>query len=143
MKSIIQFLIVLSIATQINNPTMAANETLDDMTQLKWENRVLLIKPMLECGEEISILKADQKEIDDRDILWFVFCDEGVTSNYSGLVSDKFITDTINSLFVRDDVTILLVGKDGGVKRRTDGLDLTRLYELIDSMPMRQSEIQN
>ncbi len=141
MKPIIQLLIVLIIATLINNPSMAANETLDDISQLKWKNRVLLIKPKMECDQEISVLMADDIEINDRDIIWFVFCDGEVVSNYPSLISDKFIVETIESLFARNDVTILLVGKDGGVKRRTDELNLVRLYQLIDSMPMRQDEM--
>lgn len=121
---------------------MANTDTLDSLKQLTWKNRILLIKPKVDCDQEATTLLSDKLEIDDRDIVWFVFCNEQVETNFLGQVSDNFIQNTIEELFIRDDVTVILVGKDGGVKRRTDELDLTRLYELIDSMPMRQSEMR-
>ena len=42
------------------------------------------------------------------------------------------------------EVQLLLIGKDGGVKARQSGvlLDLERVFEQIDSMPMRRAELQ-
>ena len=42
------------------------------------------------------------------------------------------------------EVQLLLIGKDGGMKaRQSEGtLDLDRVFELIDSMPMRRAEMQ-
>ena len=42
------------------------------------------------------------------------------------------------------EVQLLLIGKDGGLKARQSGamLDLERVFELIDSMPMRREEMQ-
>ena len=42
------------------------------------------------------------------------------------------------------EIQLLLIGKDGGMKTRQSGanLDLERVFELIDSMPMRQAEMQ-
>ena len=39
---------------------------------------------------------------------------------------------------------LVLIGKDGGVKaRQSEGVfDLARVFELIDSMPMRRAEMQ-
>jgi hypothetical protein len=39
---------------------------------------------------------------------------------------------------------LLLIGKDGEMKARQSGamLDLERVFELVDSMPMRQAEMQ-
>ena len=39
--------------------------------------------------------------------------------------------------------SLILVGKDGGIKLKSgDQVDLTEVFELIDSMPMRQGEMQ-
>ncbi|MBW2492220.1 MAG: DUF4174 domain-containing protein, partial [Deltaproteobacteria bacterium] len=36
-----------------------------------------------------------------------------------------------------------LIGKDGGIKlKRNDQIDLETIFELIDSMPMRNDEIR-
>lgn len=41
-------------------------------------------------------------------------------------------------------VTVLLFGKDGGLKSRQVGdIDLDEFFKLIDSMPMRRREIQS
>jgi len=43
----------------------------------------------------------------------------------------------------RDDFSIILVGKDGGVKLRSDSpVSPERLAEVIDAMPMRQREMR-
>ncbi|WP_260761225.1 DUF4174 domain-containing protein [Mycobacterium sp. SMC-4] len=40
--------------------------------------------------------------------------------------------------------TALLIGKDGGEKRRIDGVpDLRAIYAVIDGMPMRSSEMNS
>jgi hypothetical protein len=55
---------------------------------------------------------------------------------------------TANSIRYHFDVpqrlfTLILVGKDGGVKlKRNDQVNLTDVFGLIDSMPMRQNEMQ-
>ena len=38
---------------------------------------------------------------------------------------------------------VLLIGKDGGVKLRGDELDVQRIFDLIDTMPMRIREMKN
>jgi hypothetical protein len=39
--------------------------------------------------------------------------------------------------------SLILVGKDGGIKlKRSDQVDLREVFELIDSMPMRQNEMR-
>ena len=42
------------------------------------------------------------------------------------------------------EVQLLLIGKDGEMKARQTGamLDLERVFELVDSMPMRRAEMQ-
>ena len=42
-----------------------------------------------------------------------------------------------------DRFAVMLVGKDGGVKRSEDEtVEMRSIYELIDTMPMRRSEMQ-
>ena len=142
MNKIHQLVFLFTATIVLSLQSIANAETLNTLKQLTWKNRILLVKPNTACDQEAKILLADKLQIDDRDIVWFVFCDEQMETNYTGKISNIFIDDTIAELFIRDDVTVILVGKDGGVKRQTDSLELNRLYDLIDSMPMRQSEMQ-
>lgn len=42
-----------------------------------------------------------------------------------------------------DDFAVLLVGKDGGVKRRAnDPVNLNELFAQIDRLPMRRAEME-
>ena len=81
-------------------------------------------------------------EINDRDLIWFVFCEQNIETNYSGLLSDNFATVITSSIFDRRQEPVILIGKDGGIKRSAIMLDLDSLFNLIDSMPMRQVEMQ-
>ena len=38
---------------------------------------------------------------------------------------------------------IILIGKDGGTKMEKTEFDLNYIFNLIDSMPMRQREMKN
>ena len=43
---------------------------------------------------------------------------------------------------VPDESLLVLIGKDGGVKRRSDEIvGMTKLFNQIDAMPMRQREM--
>jgi len=39
-----------------------------------------------------------------------------------------------------DEVSVVLIGKDGGIKQRSQGLDVAGIFALIDTMPMRKRE---
>jgi hypothetical protein len=39
--------------------------------------------------------------------------------------------------------TLVLIGKDGGVKFRIHNVDLPEIFRLIDQMPMRRAEMRN
>ncbi|MEO6523683.1 MAG: DUF4174 domain-containing protein [Mucilaginibacter sp.] len=82
--------------------------------------------------QQINILKADAKGIHDRDIIYRVI-------TYStGNVQQYKKWGVTNVPF-----TVILIGKDNGEKLRShEPVSLTRLFDLIDNMPMRQQEIK-
>lgn len=133
------FLILISTSSR----SFADTETLSNLDQLGWKNRILLIDDELGCDENlIKKLTSESFEVNDRDLIWFVFCEQNVETNYSGLLSDNFATVITSSIFDRRQEPIILIGKDGGIKRSATTLDLGSLFNLIDSMPMRQVEMQ-
>lgn len=53
------------------------------------------------------------------------------------------IKQSLSKKNIKADFTVILVGKDSGDKLRdTKPLTLTKLYNTIDAMPMRQSEMK-
>ena len=119
---------------------------LEHISQLVWENRVILIYP----GDEVNLKKINYEalfkkfndEIKERDILWFIIKGKEVLTNYPNTLSNDFIVNT-KSKFQIEKYKILLIGKDGGVKAKGKDLNLDMLFEEVDGMPMRQQEIKS
>jgi hypothetical protein len=62
-------------------------------------------------------------------------------SNYKGKVSESFSRKIINA---ENDFEIILIGLDGSIKLKQTELLLTKdLFNIIDAMPIRKSELKN
>lgn len=113
---------------------------LQDIADLQWKNRVIIILDSDNAANDIGRLNAAKAAIDDRDIVWFVNEGEATTSNYQG----KFSTDFANYLRGTYNVEysrLVYIGKDGRVKLRGDQLNLKDIFSLTDTMPMRRREM--
>lgn len=118
-------------------------KVLNDLSELEWQNRVLLIWADDSIDSPLqSHLLSLKKEIDDRHIIWFLLSKNSVISNYKGKISDSFVIN-INSDYQENGLEMLLIGKDGGIKNRYAALDLLAVFDAIDAMPMRQYEMHN
>ena len=130
---------------------MAARANGQDKVRLQdyqWKNRLILAfspspkDPGYRALEkEIAIQK---EEIIDRDILVFYILETGeIKLGESSLPAGAgdFLRESFS---IRPGVfTVLLIGKDGGVKlRRKGGVGLGEIFSLIDTMPMRQREMK-
>ena len=105
-----------------------------EVNQYLWKNRIILTFADDEDHPGLIKLKAEMKEneceILNRDLLHFHFSND----HYFGKLT------TTNDQSFR----ILLIGKDGGIKFESNrSVSLIQLFELIDSMPMRQDEMQH
>ena len=105
-----------------------------ELSRYLWKNRIILTFADDEDHPDLIKLKAEMKEneceILNRDLLHFHYNYEGKTGNQT----------TMNDQYFR----ILLIGKDGGIKYESKrSVSLNHLFELIDSMPMRQDEMQH
>ena len=103
-----------------------------ELNQYLWKNRIILTFADEEDHPDSIKLKAEINEnvceILNRDMLHFHFSND----HYFGKLT------TTNDQFLR----ILLIGKDGGLKYESSrSVSIFRLFELIDSMPMRQYEM--
>ena len=80
--------------------------------------------------KQLAIWKETQTEMGERDLTITV-----ITGNE--LVYKKYKVDS------QTEFTVILLGKDGGEKLRTQKLlTANKLFALIDAMPMRRQEMQ-
>ena len=118
----------------------ADNFRLSDLDELRWKNRVILI-----FSDDVDRLKKQLEEssdeIMDRDIIWFIVSNSRIITNYHGSFSEDFISKIKKEHLIIDN-NVVLIGKDGGIKARDSHLNLTELFQKIDSMPMRIDEMK-
>jgi hypothetical protein len=119
-----------------------------DLRQYQWKNRLLLLfSPSPGNPAYQALWRELQKQfsgVRERDLLVFHVMEQGK----SFLDSREIPAAEARALRQRFDIspgafTVVLVGKDGGVKlKRADRVALADIFGLIDSMPMRQREMQ-
>ena len=119
-----------------------------DFSEFQWKNRLLLLfapdsnHPLFKSIH--AEIMAQRAEVEDRDLVVFEVLERGPSRMNSSQLDTETV-DEIRKRFAvpRNQFTLILVGKDGGTKlKRNDQTDLKDIFGLIDSMPMRQNEIQ-
>ena len=114
---------------------------MNTISVLEWENRLVLVK--IEVSDVVFALFNKYREaIDERHIIWFVQNHNQLLSNYPGELS-KSLKEEISRYTTESDLAnMILIGKDGYVKSRNNGLNIESIFEQIDQMPMRRYEMQ-
>jgi len=105
-----------------------------DLSDYRWENRPVVIFAPSEDDpkftDALAALHLAQAGLDDRDVIVLTDTDPS---------ADGALRDKLNA----EGFTMLLIGKDGGVKLRSNDIILPEeLFATIDGMPMRQQEMQ-
>lgn len=106
------------------------NSTAQSLYDFKWKNRVIIVfsENDVLAQKQLSTFKEDQAGMDDRDLVVFM---NPVSQEMKDLKSTDHFFE------------VVLIGKDGTVKKRKDALMTTEeLFAIIDGMPMRQSEMR-
>ena len=114
---------------------------LSNLDSLEWKNRVVILNEIKNQDKSLQLLREQEAQIDDRDIIWFSIKDNLVLSNYKGDLSSEFVTK-IREKFSHLQNKVILIGKDGGIKSQSDYLNLEDIFSEVDSMPMRLFEMQ-
>jgi hypothetical protein len=119
-----------------------------DLMEYQWKNRLILLFASSSGEPEYLKLKEDlcrrEEEVVDRDLLVFHILETGATKLGNSHLSES-AGDSLREKFsiTSGTITVLLIGKDGGVKlRREAGVELEEIFSLIDTMPMRQREMR-
>jgi hypothetical protein len=123
-------------------------ESMIDLHQYQWKNRLLLI--FASHGDEpaYKTLKAEiearAEGVEERDLLVGEVLERG-QSYFAGGPIEPESADALRRRFSVSEqpFTVLLIGKDGELKmRREIPTALTEIFTLIDSMPMRRQEMR-
>lgn len=118
-----------------------------DLAQHEWRHRLIVIAaPSADdplAREQRRMTERRRAALDDRDLRVFeLYGDVGYVDGRPLSTQDRA---RLRGHFRIDEGTreLLLVGKDGGVKRRAAlDTDLRELFVQIDEMPMRRSEMR-
>jgi hypothetical protein len=119
-----------------------------ELKRYLWKNRLLLVFGSSEDDAQYRGLEKDLREqgnaIVERDLLVFHVFENGVSrlghspidAQSASLLRNRFSVNPGQFL-------VVLIGKDGGEKLRRGGeVDITEIFSLIDSMPMRRREMR-
>lgn len=118
-----------------------------NLSSQKWQNRILLVfAPSVDnhsYQQQMQLLQEQTSGFTDRDlVLVQVLANESyangqpIDESSAAKLRDRFGVD-------KDNFRVILVGKDGGVKRQdATPVKATAIFEQIDAMPMRQQEMR-
>jgi hypothetical protein len=119
-----------------------------NLSDQKWKNRVLLVFAPWENNnayqQQMQLFSRHKAGFADRDLVLVQVL--AVGNNYANSQQiDESSTASLRDRFgiSKEDFCVILVGKDGGVKRRDNvPVEATAIFNEIDAMPMRQQEMQ-
>lgn len=116
---------------------------MDSLSQFEWKNRVLLLfgnsgDALLE--RQRDILETQSAELADRDMVVLHVSGDGVRAIYGDAPSIDGARLRAEADVFDDGFRTILVGKDGGVKLRSEKVvSSLEIFGLIDRMPMRRA----
>ncbi|NER09268.1 DUF4174 domain-containing protein [Muriicola jejuensis] len=119
--------------------TDAASQELKDY---RWKNRILLLcekdKDLVQSEKQVRAFKAFPKELEERKLVILV-CRDGILMDKDF----KILKNNADSPENKGFQGVLLIGLDGGVKWEGEfPVNPGKIFEIIDSMPMRRAEIK-
>lgn len=119
-----------------------------DLNNHRWQDRLILIfgdNPSQAAVQiQLKQLNAKPAALSDRNLLLYqIYQQEGQTPSGQPLTSKELKAFRKKFNIEAGTFAVLLIGKDGGVKmKKTSVVDPRSIFDLIDSMPMRQAEMR-
>ncbi|WP_241905695.1 DUF4174 domain-containing protein [Vibrio breoganii] len=114
-----------------------SDASFQQLSEMKWQYRILLIQDRPDYQQTLT---NASEEMADRHLVWFLVLPNRVVSNLSDSVPEPLQQDIRQRIL---DKPVVLIGKDGGIKMREERLSLPSIFSTIDSMPMRQAEMNS
>jgi Domain of unknown function (DUF4174) len=143
---ILLFLLLSFSMAQASEKGSAADLNLD---ALRWKNRVLVLFSPSESDASFQAQKqglaSSAQGVAERDLVIMEILEQGLSRAGNQLLSEKSVQAIRKRFGVQAGAfQVLLIGKDGGVKlRSSEPVSMKDLFGLIDSMPMRQQEMES
>ena len=113
-----------------------------------WKERVLIVTASSPTNvgykRQDQLLMKGRKGMKERDLVIYRLYSDHWLNPDNHRISEEQAKAMYRAFDIDPDTfSVLLIGKDGGVKMRRDDIVSTReIFQLIDSMPMRQQEMR-
>jgi len=151
MKSVSSICILLFLLLSFSMAQAGENNSVADLDldALRWKKRVLVLFSPSESDASFQSQKkslaSSAEEVLDRNLMILEIVEQGQSRAGNQLLSGKSVQAIRKRLGVETGpFQVLLIGKDGGVKlRSSEAVSMKDLFGLIDSMPMRQQEMDS
>lgn len=119
------------------------NMEAQDLSDFQWKNRIVILYEndtnTTDVKKALEIINNNASKFSERAILVFVYKDNllySVNRKPKEIKKSDILPETYDGY--------ILIGKDGGIKSKTTyPFNLEKLLDLIDSMPMRKSEMRS
>lgn len=114
-----------------------------------WKNRVIILNAENQNQDlyqsQVNSFSSLESHIQDRDLVIISLFREGCSTLNGNKISGESADNIRRNLQINDgEYSVLLIGKDGGVKfRKNEIVEPVELFSVIDRMPMRQREMRN
>ncbi len=121
---------------------MTMGATSQELKDYRWKNRILLLcekdKALVQSEKQVRAFEAFPKELEERKLVILIY--------RNGILMDKdfkILKNNVYSLENKGFQKVLLIGLDGGVKWEGElPVKPDKIFEIIDSMPMRRAEMK-
>jgi len=148
---LLAFLVLLPPSTFVRAQTStnrAATMSSFNLSSQKWKNRVLLVfapsstHPAYQ--QQMQLFDKSKSGFVNRDLILVQVVASGESFANAKQIDASSVVDLRDRLKVgTQDFNVILLGKDGGVKRReTTPVQAKAIFDQIDAMPMRQQEMR-
>lgn len=114
-----------------------------DLSDFQWKSRIVILYEndtnFTDVKKALEIIGNNASKLTERDILVFVYKDQlfyNTNGTITGIKKSVVLPKSYDGY--------ILIGKDGGPKSKAPyPFNLKKLCDLIDSMPMRKSEMRS
>ena len=116
-------------------------ENIDHIKDFEWNNRVLIVKDNGKINFS-KIINFNKKNFDQRDFI-IIYLREENAFIYNKKMSKYFSNSVLKKIRnTKSEHNLFLIGKDGQVKKSySSEVDLGRIFNDVDKMPMRKIEM--
>nr|WP_284737730.1 DUF4174 domain-containing protein [Agrobacterium rosae] len=117
---------------------------MDSLSELTWKKRAVIVFGDVRdqrVAQQIKILTDQRSELSERDLVVLGVSDDDAKAFFGSVSKLDAVALRREADIKKDRFQVILVGKDGGIKLRSDTVvsDLD-MFDVIDRMPMRRAE---